>query len=74
MANSQANSILKETIPPHSNFNKQFLDLLAKIFVYDPKKRISAKQALNHPWFKETLQDDGTEAIKIRLSNIARRA
>ncbi|KAI9672257.1 MAG: dual specificity protein kinase kns1 [Alyxoria varia] len=65
---------LDETIPPNGNFNKQFLDLLAKIFVYDPKKRITAKQALNHPWFKETLQDDGTEAIKIRLSNVARRA
>ena len=42
------------------------LDLLRKIFVYDPKQRITAKQALKHPWFKETMIDDGTEAIRIR--------
>jgi dual-specificity kinase len=36
--------------------------------VYDPAQRITAKQALNHPWFKEMAQpDDGTEAAKIRL-------
>lgn len=58
---------LPETIPPHTAFNKQFLDLLKKIFVYDPKKRITAKEALQHPWFKESLMDDGTEAHKIRL-------
>jgi len=35
--------------------------------VYDPKKRITAKEALQHSWFKESLMDDGTEAHKIRL-------
>lgn len=29
------------------------LDLLQKMLTYDPDKRISAKDALNHPWFKE---------------------
>ena len=62
----------QETIPPINSFNKQFLDLLKQIFVYDPKKRLTAKQALNHPWFREALQDDGTEALKIRLSRQAR--
>ncbi|KAK5051490.1 hypothetical protein LTR84_003142 [Exophiala bonariae] len=57
---------LNEFIPANTNFNKQLLDLLKKIFVYDPKNRISAKEALKHPWFKETLVDDGTEAIRIR--------
>jgi len=33
--------------------------------VYDPKARITAKQALKHPWFKETIIDDGTEALRI---------
>ena len=55
-------------------FNRSFLDLLKRIFVYDPKKRITAKQALAHPWFKETLQDDGTEAYKIRMSRQQRDA
>jgi dual-specificity kinase len=41
---------------------------LKKIFVYDPEERITAKQALQHPWFKEAATpDDGTEATKIRI-------
>lgn len=57
---------LQEVIPPTTTFNKQFLDLLRRIFQYDPKNRITAKQALKHPWFKETITDDGTEAARIR--------
>ena len=52
---------------PNTDFNKQFLDLLRKIFVYDPKNRITAKEALQHPWFKESIVDDGTEAHRLRL-------
>ncbi|CAC9891161.1 unnamed protein product [Aureobasidium pullulans] len=40
---------------------------LHKIFVYDPKKRITAHQALQHEWFKEHYEDDGTEAEKIKI-------
>ncbi|RFU79141.1 cmgc clk kinase [Trichoderma arundinaceum] len=59
---------LQDIIPSNSTFFKNFLDLLRKIFVYDPAHRITAKQALNHPWFKEMAQpDDGTEAAKIRF-------
>lgn len=57
---------MQEFIPANTPFNRQLLDLLRKIFVYDPKQRITAKEALKHPWFKETLVDDGTEAIRIR--------
>jgi dual-specificity kinase len=57
---------LDETIPPTTNFNKLFLDLLRRIFVYDPKKRITAREALKHPWFDELVEDDGTEAGRIR--------
>ena len=57
---------LDEIIPPTNNFNKQFLDLLRRIFVYDPKKRITAREALKHPWFQELVEDDGTEAGRIR--------
>ncbi|KAJ6121173.1 hypothetical protein N7523_005453 [Penicillium sp. IBT 18751x] len=56
---------LTEFIPMNTPFNRNFLDLLQRIFVYDPKQRITAKQALKHPWFKESLIDDGTEAYRI---------
>ncbi|KAG5994938.1 hypothetical protein E4U54_002999 [Claviceps lovelessii] len=59
---------LNDIIPSNNQFFKHFLDLLKKIFVYDPSQRITAKQALNHPWFREIVQpDDGTEAAKLRL-------
>jgi dual-specificity kinase len=47
------------------------LDLLQKIFVYDPARRITARQALEHPWFREpVVADDGTEAAKIRYERM----
>lgn len=58
---------LEEIIPPTNNFNRLFLDLLRKIFVYDPKKRITAREALKHAWFDELVEDDGTEAGRIRV-------
>lgn len=58
--------LLHHIIPQTTTFNQQFVDLLRKIFVYDPKKRIKAVEALRHPWFKETLNDDGSEATRIR--------
>ncbi|KAL3424736.1 CMGC/CLK protein kinase [Phlyctema vagabunda] len=64
---------LEEIIPGEGSnkFCKNFLDLLRKIFVYDPAQRITAKQALQHPWFKEAAApDDGTEAAKIRLQRL----
>ncbi|KAH8595843.1 kinase-like domain-containing protein [Bisporella sp. PMI_857] len=58
---------LEEIIPDNTKFSRHFLDLLRKIFIYDPEDRITAKQALQHPWFKEVATpDDGTEAQKIR--------
>ncbi|KAK1545731.1 hypothetical protein CPAR01_03233 [Colletotrichum paranaense] len=62
---------LEDIIPSNSTYFKNFLDLLRKIFVYDPQHRITAKQALQHPWFKEpATPDDGTEAAKIRLERM----
>lgn len=58
----------QDIFPPNDAFFKHFLDLLRRIFVYDSSQRITAKQALNHPWFREVAQsDDGTEAAKIRM-------
>ncbi|KAG4027556.1 hypothetical protein MFRU_029g00800 [Monilinia fructicola] len=59
---------LDDIIKDQGRFSRNFLDLLKRIFVYDPSERITAKQALQHPWFKEAaIADDGTEATKIRL-------
>ncbi|CZS93571.1 hypothetical protein WAI453_001108 [Rhynchosporium graminicola] len=63
---------LNEIVPDSNKFCKNFLDLLQKIFVYDPAERITAHQALQHPWFKEAATpDDGTEAAKIRANRQA---
>jgi len=36
-----------------TNFDAQALDLISNMIVYDPCKRISAKAALNHPYFDD---------------------
>ena len=56
----------QEIIPASNTFNKLFLDLLRRIFLYDPKARITAKAALKHPWFREGIMDDGSEAARLR--------
>lgn len=64
-------TFLQDIIPNNTPFLKNFRDLLKKIFVYDPAHRITAKQALQHPWFKETAHpDDGTEAAKIKMERL----
>jgi dual-specificity kinase len=69
----KAMRLLEEIIPSNTQFLKNFLDLLKKMFVYDPSQRITAKQALNHPFFKEMAHpDDGTEAAKIRKEKMRR--
>ena len=40
------------TNQPSEEKHSQFLDLMEKIFVIDPKKRISAESARNHAYFK----------------------
>lgn len=66
-------AIPQEIIPPHTEFNRQFLDLLKRIFVYNPSKRVTAHEALKHQWFREPLADDGTEAKRIKMEKLAAR-
>jgi cyclin-dependent kinase len=40
-----------------SGLNKEGLDLLEMMLVYDPAGRISAKQACNHPYFEGFIPD-----------------
>ena len=36
------------------NASKEVKDLISKLLVYEPKKRLTANEALQHPWFKKT--------------------
>ena len=40
-----------------------FLDLLNKMFEFDPTKRITARQALDHEWFDHGVLDEGISAF-----------
>lgn len=42
---------LKERLPPHTP--PDLLDLLEKIFIYNPVKRPDAQECLNHPFFDD---------------------
>lgn len=71
----KAMKTIPQIIPATTQFNRLFIDLLNKIFVYDPADRITAKEALQHPWFREVCTpDDGTEALKIRREREAHAA
>lgn len=37
-----------------------FIDLLRKLFVIDPNERMTAIDAMNHPWFNLGIEDEGT--------------
>lgn len=37
-----------------------FIDLLKKLLVINPKHRLTAEEALNHPWFNLGIEDEGT--------------
>lgn len=37
-----------------------FIDLLRKMFVVNPSERITALEALEHPWFNLGIEDEGT--------------
>lgn len=44
---------LKNSFIGEACLSENGLDLLAKMLYYDPSKRITATEALKHPWFKE---------------------
>jgi len=41
---------------PHASTDVQ--DLIVKLLVYNPDNRITASQALKHPWFKEIKEQE----------------
>ena len=48
----------QEIIPPTDIVNKHFLDLVRKLLTFDPTQRITVREALNHPYFQLSIQDE----------------
>ncbi|KAG5360943.1 Dual specificity protein kinase KNS1 [Yarrowia sp. B02] len=44
---------------PDGQFWDLFLDLVRKMLVFDPRERITAREALQHDWFKCGISDEG---------------
>ena len=64
--------------PPFNKLSKNSLDLIQRLLTMDPDQRISAEQALNHPWFKEFKSQElynrinDRDTIKSLISNLKR--
>ena len=56
--------ILRKRAYPNVNFEPDLVNLLDKMFLADPAARITAEDALNHPWLTE--KEDGTRLIATR--------
>ena len=41
-----------------SRFNKDCVDIISKMLIYDPEQRYTAKQCLCHPYFKDLYEQD----------------
>ena len=50
--------------PPFDELSNSALDLIRKLLNIDPNERITAEQALNHPWFKENKSQELYNQIK----------
>ena len=49
---------------PFNKCSKSCLDLIQKLLIMDPKKRITAQEALSHSWFKENRSKELFNQIK----------
>ncbi|XP_013384978.1 MAPK/MAK/MRK overlapping kinase isoform X2 [Lingula anatina] len=56
-----------EKLVPHAS--QQAIDLIYKMCAYDPDERISAKQALKHPYFKELRDADKKAHANTKSTN-----
>lgn len=51
-------------LPTHfKNFDPVSLDLLVKLIMLDPSKRISMKEALRHPYFEELSESEKNKFV-----------
>lgn len=65
---------LQSFVEPVSNraeslsFASDFIDLLRRLLCYDPAERITAAQALRHPYFNYVLAENGEVLAVKRIS------
>jgi calcium-dependent protein kinase len=52
------------TSPPFNTISEQAKDLIKKTLTMDPNKRITAEEALNHPWFKNNKSKELFNRVK----------
>jgi len=64
--------ILTYIIAPEFKYvSKEAIDLLKKMLTYDPERRISAEEAMMHPWIvKKSHEDVDSDAILNALTNL----
>lgn len=63
------------TSPPFDRVSKEAIELIKKLLIVNPNKRISAEEALNSPWFvnlkiKEKLSELPVQTMKELLNNV----
>ncbi|KAH9966248.1 CMGC/CLK protein kinase [Lactifluus volemus] len=51
----RATRSLQEIIPQTDMINVHFLDLVRKLLMFDPKQRITVREALRHPYFSQSI-------------------
>lgn len=56
--------------PYFTHVDGDALDLLEKIFVYEPDKRLTAEKALEHPFFKD-FHDKRNKSVEENLATFA---
>lgn len=61
-------SLAREEFKDVSNDAK---DLIKKMLEYQPEKRISAKQAILHPWFQNAMKKSEKESIALSSSALS---
>jgi renal tumor antigen len=61
----QNGTCIKTFLPNASN---ECIDLIQKMLIYDPEKRITAKQALNHPYFKDLYEQEQRKMMSLNDS------
>ncbi len=46
-----------------------FVDLIRKMLIFDPERRITAVEALDHEWFNYGILDDGLLSLNAEIAN-----